>query len=139
MELIGSEIAEIGARAAADRKANDIVILDLRGLSSVTDFFVICSGNSDTHVEGIADIIEETLNERNVKLWHREGGRKASWILLDYIDVIIHVFTEDARNFYSLERLWGDAPRIVYDEETDQLRAEPRPRTRRSRNLDSGR
>jgi len=111
LELNGSEIAEIGAEAAVDRKANSVVVLDLRGLSSVADFFVICSGNSSTHVAGIADIIEEKLDEHSVKLWHREGGRKASWILLDYIDVIVHVFTEEAREFYGLERLWGDAPR----------------------------
>ncbi len=117
MELSGSEIAEIGAEAALDRKANNVVILDLRGLSSVTDFFVICSGNSDTHVEGIADVIEEKLDEHNVRLWHREGGRRASWILLDYIDVIVHIFTEHARELYSLERLWGDAPKIAYDED----------------------
>ena len=120
MELSGSEIADIGARAALERKANNIVVLDLKGLSSVADFFVICSGNSSTHVEGIADIIKEKLDEQNVKLWHREGERKTSGILLDYIDVIIHVFTEDARNFYGLERLWGDAPKVTYDEEGNQ-------------------
>jgi ribosome-associated protein len=120
LELSGSEIAEIGARAALDIKANNIVILDLRGLSSVTDFFVICSGNSDTHVEGIADNIERKLAENNVKLWHREGERRSPWILLDYIDVIVHIFSEEARNFYDLERLWGDAPRTIYDEEDDE-------------------
>ena len=120
MELKGLEIAEIGAEAAVDRKANDVAILDLRGLSSVADFFVVCSGNSDTHAEGIANIIKEKLDEHSVKLWHREGGRRASWILLDYIDVIVHIFTEDAREFYGLERLWGDAPRTEYDEEIDQ-------------------
>ena len=120
MGLSGSEIAEIGARAALDIKANNVVVLDLRGLSSVADFFVICSGNSDTHVEGITSSIEKKLHEENVKLWHREGERKASWILLDYIDVIIHIFTEEARIFYGLERLWGDAPVTYYDEETDQ-------------------
>jgi ribosome-associated protein len=118
--LSGSEIAEIGARAALDIKANNVVVLDLRGLSSVADFFVICSGNSDTHVEGITSNIEEKLHEEDVKLWHREGERKASWILLDYIDVIIHIFTEEARGFYGLERLWGDAPVISYDEETNE-------------------
>ena len=120
MELNGSKIAEIGAEAALDRRANNVVVLDLRGLSSVADFFVVCSGNSDTHVEGIANIIREKLDEHSVKLWHREGGRRASWILLDYIDVIVHIFTEDAREFYGLERLWGDAPRTEYDEETGQ-------------------
>ena len=120
MELSGTEIAGIGAEAALDRRANDVVVLDLRGLSSVTDFFVICSGNSNTHVEGIASIIEEKLGEHGAKLWHREGGRRASWILLDYIDVIVHIFTEEARDFYGLERLWGDAPGTKYDEETNQ-------------------
>jgi len=118
--LSGSEIVEIAAKAAFDRKALDIIILDLRGLSSVTDFFVICSGTSDTHVEGIAEIIEEKLEEHNERLWHREGERKASWILLDYIDAIIHVFTEDTREFYGLERLWGDAPRFDYNEDESE-------------------
>ena len=120
MELNSSEIAEIGARAALDRKANNVVVLDLRGLSSVTDFFVICSGNSDTHVEGIADIIKEKMDEHGVDLWHREGERKASWILLDYIDIIVHIFTENERELYSLERLWGDAPKVTYDDEDNQ-------------------
>ena len=120
MGLSGSEIVEIAAKAAFDRKALDIIILDLRGLSSVTDFFVICSGTSDTHVEGIAEIIEEKLEEHNERLWHREGERKASWILLDYIDAIIHVFTEDTREFYGLERLWGDAPRFDYNEDESE-------------------
>lgn len=119
MELSGSRIAEIGVEAALDRKANDVVLLDLRGLSSVADFFIICSGNSDTHIEGIANIIEEQLKENDTRPWHREGGKRASWVLLDYIDVIVHIFTEEAREFYGLERLWGDAPRTEYDDETD--------------------
>lgn len=120
MELNGSKIADSAAKAALDRKANKVVVLDLRGLSAVTDYFVICSGNSDTHVEGIADNIKEKMDEQDVKLWHREGGRNSTWILLDYIDVIVHVFTEGARDFYGLERLWGDAPKVTYEEETDQ-------------------
>ena len=121
MELNGAEIAEIGAQAALDTRANNVVILDLRGLSSITDFFVICSGNSNTHVEGIANNIEEKLEEHSAKLWHREGGRKATWILLDYIDAIVHIFTEEVRDFYGLERLWGDAPRVEYDEEGNRV------------------
>lgn len=117
MELSGIEIAELTARSAIERKALDVVVLDLRGLSSITDYFVICSGTSDTHVEGIAENIEERLNEQRIKLWHREGKKKASWVLMDYIDVIVHVFTKDAREFYSLERLWGDAPKTTYQEE----------------------
>ena len=119
MELSGSKIAEIGVEAALDRKANNVVLLDLRGLSSVADFFIICSGNSDTHVEGIANIIEEKLKENDTRSWHREGGKRASWVLLDYIDVIVHIFTEEAREFYGLERLWGDAPKTEYEDEAD--------------------
>ena len=111
MELNSQELAENLAKAALERKANDIVILDLKGLSAVTDYFVICSGTSDTHAEGIANIIEEKLEEQNIKLWHREGGKNSTWILLDYIDAIVHIFTQEAREFYGLERLWGDAPR----------------------------
>jgi ribosome-associated protein len=117
LELSGIEIAELAARSAIERKALDVVVLDLRGLSSITDYFVICSGTSDTHVEGIAENIEEMLDDQRVKLWHREGTKKASWVLMDYIDVIVHVFTKDAREFYSLERLWGDAPKTNYQEE----------------------
>ena len=117
MALNRTEIAEIAAKSAVDRKAFDVIVLDLRGLSSFTDYFVICSGTSDTHVEGVAENIENKLYDQGVKLWHREGGKKASWILLDYIDVIIHVFTRDSREFYSLERLWGDAPKTTYQED----------------------
>ena len=116
MELSGTEIAEIAANSALDRKALDIVILDLRGLSAFTDYFVICSGTSDTHVDGIAQNIEDELREHNTKLWHREGTKKSSWILLDYIDVIVHIFLKDAREFYSLERLWGDAPKTTVED-----------------------
>lgn len=111
-----AEIADIGAKAALERNAKDVVILDLKGLSSVTDFFVICTGNSTLHVEAIAEFIEEKLREHNVKLWNREGVKRASWILLDYIDVMIHIFTEATREFYGLERLWGDAPRKEYSD-----------------------
>jgi len=116
LELNGINIAELAAKSAYDRKALDVIILDLRNLSSFTDYFVICSGTSDTHIEGIAENVEEKLAEQNMKVWHREGEKKASWILLDYVDVIVHIFSKDAREFYSLERLWGDAPKITFDE-----------------------
>jgi ribosome-associated protein len=119
LELNGQELAENLAKAALERKANDIVILDLRGLSAVTDYFIICSGTSDTHVEGIADIIEEKLEELDTKMWHREGGKSSTWILLDYIDAIVHIFTEGAREFYGLERLWGDAPKSMISDEDE--------------------
>jgi ribosome-associated protein len=120
LELIGKEIAEIAANSALDRRALDVVILDLKGLSSFADYFVICSGTSDTHVDGIARNIEDKLDEKGIKIWHREGERRSTWLLLDYIDVIVHIFLKDAREFYSLERLWGDAPRTIVEYKKDQ-------------------
>lgn len=99
-------------RAAFDKKAHDPVVLDLRGISDVTDHFVICHGTSDRQVQAIADGIERTLREElKLKPVHVEGRRSADWILMDYIDFVVHLFSEDRRGFYRLERLWGDAPR----------------------------
>lgn len=100
------------AEAALDKKAEDLVVLDLRGLSDVTDHFVICHGSSDRQVLAIADSIEERLRkERGVRPAHVEGRRRAEWVLMDYIDFVVHVFVGEKREFYRLERLWGDAPR----------------------------
>ena len=110
--------------AALDKKAEDLVVLDLRGLSDVTDFFVICHGTSDRQVVAIADNIEERLRpELRVKPAHVEGRRRAEWVLMDYIDFVVHVFLAEKREFYRLERLWGDAPRV----ETGSARAARRP------------
>ena len=91
--------------------AHDIVCIDLRKIpSAVTDFFVICHGNSSTQVEAISkSIAETTLTGINQKPWHQEGKTNAEWILLDYVDVVAHVFYSDAREFYNIEGLWGDA------------------------------
>ncbi len=96
-----------------ENKANDIVVLDLRKLSSaVCDFFVICSGDSSTHVDGISNAIARfTRKELKEKPWHIEGKTNSEWILLDYINVVSHVFYKDARKFYELEDLWADATR----------------------------
>jgi ribosome-associated protein len=104
--------------AARDKKAEDLIVVDLRGLSDVTDFFVISHGNTDRQVAAIADSIEERLREKlSVKPTHVEGRRQAQWVLLDYIDFVVHVFLEEKREFYRLERLWGDAPRLALPED----------------------
>lgn len=108
--------AQLAAEAALSRKALDVRVLDLRGIASFTDFFVICSGTSDTHIEGVTSAIVEKMKEANQRLWHREGARKADWILLDYVDVVVHVFTRTAREFYELERLWSEAAPVPVDE-----------------------
>jgi ribosome-associated protein len=97
------------AELSLDKRAEGVVVMDLRGLSSITDYFVICSGASDTQVKAIADHIEDELQKQRVKPWHREGYSNLQWVILDYVDVVVHVFLPEVREFYSLERLWGDA------------------------------
>ncbi len=99
------------ASALADRKAVDPVILDLRGLSEATDYFVIASGTSDTHVRGMAEHLMERVHPHHV-----EGLTQGRWVLLDYVDIVVHLFHPELREFYQLERLWGDAPRVTLDE-----------------------
>ncbi|HZN53827.1 MAG TPA: ribosome silencing factor [Candidatus Polarisedimenticolaceae bacterium] len=100
--------------AAVDKKAEDILVLDLRGLCDFTDAFVICHGSSSRQVLAIADAIEERLlREGHRKPKHVEGRRVGDWVLMDFIDVVVHVFLGEKRSFYGLERLWGDAPRIA--------------------------
>jgi len=106
--------------AAADKKAEDLIVLDLRNLSDVTDFFVICHGSSDRHVLALADSIEQALRDSHGRRpSHVEGRRSAEWILMDYIDFVVHIFIQEKREFYRIERLWGDAPRLDLPAETE--------------------
>ena len=101
------------ARAAdlvLDRKARDVTCLDLRGLSSATDYFLVATGTSDLHVRAIAEHAIDTLKREGVRPDHVEGLQGGRWVLIDYIDFVVHVFHPAARDFYQLERLWGDAP-----------------------------
>ena len=113
--LSAAHKAQRAARAALDRKALDLVVLDVQGLSGVTDYFLVCSGRSTTHLKSITDAIREELKEDGVRPLHTEGTTDSGWILLDYGDVLMHVFLEDTRAYYALERLWGDAPSISVD------------------------
>jgi ribosome-associated protein len=109
--------------AARSKKAEELVVLDLRGLSDVTDFFIICHGSSDRQVLAIANSIEERLHRQmNRRPANIEGQRRAEWILLDYIDFVVHVFAAERREFYRLERLWGDAPQVEMPEAAAELR-----------------
>lgn len=100
------------ARAALDTRATDLVVLDVRGVSSVADYFLLCSGTSTTHVETISDAIRAELKAEGIRPLHAEGVAECGWVLLDYGDVLMHVFLEDTRAYYALERLWGDAPAV---------------------------
>jgi ribosome-associated protein len=99
-------------RAAEEKQAMDLVVLDLRKAAGFTDFFVICSGGNPRQVRAIAEHVQEALAGLGVKPAHLEGADRSEWILLDYFDFIVHVFAPDTRAFYALERLWGNAERI---------------------------
>ncbi len=98
------------AELLLDRKAVDAAVLDLRGISTATDFFLVASGRSDTHVTAIAENLVDELKKDGVRPAGVEGLRGGRWVLVDYVDFIVHVFHPEARDFYQLERLWGDAP-----------------------------
>ncbi|HEX5761180.1 MAG TPA: ribosome silencing factor [Thermoanaerobaculia bacterium] len=104
--------------AAEDRKARELRVLHLGRVTDFTDYFLICSGTSDRQVQAIADSIQERLRAGKVRPLHVEGYNRAQWVLLDYGDLVVHVFQEEPRRFYALERLWGDAPDV-----TDTFRA----------------
>ena len=108
------ELAVVAAEAANDKKAGDIVVLNIAELLVVTDYFVIATGNTNIQVRAIAGEIEDQMRERGgVKPIGREGESESRWILLDYGDLVIHVFQPEERDFYRLEKLWGDAPRLA--------------------------
>ena len=104
-------------KAALDKKAFDVVVLDLRHTPAFTDFFILCSGQSQRQVKAITDGIEEALRAAKVRPAHVEGYDRAEWVLMDFFTFIVHVFTPQTRLFYSLERLWGDAERIDVSDE----------------------
>jgi len=109
LSLSPQAVVNIAVQAAEDKKAIDITVLDIREISVIADYFIICSGRSSAQVQAIVENIQERLEKDNVVSLRREGFREGNWVLLDYGDVVIHVFQEAERQFYKLERLWGDA------------------------------
>ncbi|MGH1362680.1 MAG: ribosome silencing factor [Calditrichia bacterium] len=115
--MTGKELSDKICNLILDKKGKDLVILDLQTLSDVADYFVIASGESDVHVRTIATHVEKELRNEGIRAWHREGMTKLSWVLLDYIEVVLHIFKPGTRDFYDLERLWADAKRIEVKDE----------------------
>lgn len=109
------DLATLAARAASAKKARDVIVLDVRNLIVITDYFVICSGTSDRQVRSIAEEIERAARERGVKPVRREGQGEGRWVLLDFVDFVAHVFVQEDREYYGLERLWADAPVVGWD------------------------
>lgn len=132
LETIGPEL-RAAIDASLDKKAGDVVVLDLRGLASFTDFFVLCTGRSNRQLKTISDAIEDVLTKRRVKPNHIEGYPHGDWLLMDYVDFVVHVFTPRSRSHYDLERLWGDAGRLEIvgsdpddrDESPREIRRDP--------------
>jgi len=112
--LSALETALLSAEAADNKKAFDILILDLRGLTYITDYFVICSGSNITQVSAISDWIGQTLANVGVHPSHIEGRKDSSWVLMDYEDVVVHIFDEQTRLHYALDKLWGEAVRVPF-------------------------
>lgn len=106
------KLLRAAAAAAVAKKAVDPVALDLRSVAGVADYFLICSGSSEVQVKAIAEAVEEKLTEQDAKPWHVEGLDGRRWVLLDYVDFVVHVFHEKTREYYLLERLWGDASKV---------------------------
>lgn len=115
-EKSGLELAKICARAALDAKAEDLVILDVKGISSFTDYFVIMNGRSTRHVQGLAETIEQEMRSKRVNTSHAEGIQEGMWVLLDFGDVVVHIFYHEQRKFYDLEGLWHDAKPVSIDD-----------------------
>jgi ribosome-associated protein len=119
-DLDARKIAYVASQAANEKKAIKVTILGLSKISVIADYFIICSGMTSVHVRAIVDHIIEKLDEIGVRLCHVEGAKRGRWILLDYGSVVVHVFHRIEREFYDLERLWGDAETIMFGESEDE-------------------
>ena len=110
--MLAKRVALLARSAAEDKKAEDPVVLDIRKLTDISQYFLVTHGNSDPHVRAIANNIIDTLKSKKIPVWHVEGLDSGQWVLLDFGMVIVHVFYREVREFYNLERLWGDAPKL---------------------------
>lgn len=115
------ELARFAAEVADDKRANDIVILEMKGISFMADYFVICHGNSEKQVQAIARGLKEGAAEKGITISRMEGFDQAKWVLVDLGDVIVHVFHKDERSYYQLEKLWGDAPLLDFEQNQNHL------------------
>jgi ribosome-associated protein len=111
--IIARHIAEY----SLTKKAQDIWLLHVGSLTSMADYFVICQGESEVQVKAIADAIIDGMRNEGVDVWHREGYKYLHWVLLDYVDIVVHIFHKKTRSFYGLERLWGDAEKEIFSEQ----------------------
>ena len=108
-----AEHAHHAAALCADNKAHDVVLLDLHGVTDMADFFIVATGTSDTHVRSVAQHVVDGMEKAGLKAYHVEGAESGRWVLVDYVDFVVHVFHPSMRAYYQIERLWGDAPLVA--------------------------
>ena len=113
INLDSAELARFVVEVASDKLAADIVMLDLRGVAPFSDYFVIMSADSSRQIEALEEELTQVLKDRKVRRFHREGTPSSGWVLLDFSDVIVHIFSPEERDYYSLEHLWSRAPQVV--------------------------
>ena len=114
--LSAKEAAIIAAKALDSKKAQNLMLLEVRGVTPLTEYMLLATGTSDTHLRALCDEVEKKMEEAGERVWHREGYRGDTWIVMDFCGVMVHVFTPEQRKFYDLERLWGDAPLVDLQE-----------------------
>lgn len=123
--MTSKSLAKVIAQAALSKKAHDVTILDLRKLTTMTDYFVVCSVDSDTQARAVADAVKNETLDKGESTVRKEGYSEGRWVLLDYVDVVAHVFHKETREFYNLEKLWGDAK---FEYVNDEPPAPPAPK-----------
>ncbi len=119
-ELKSSKVVDVITEALLSKKANDITVLDVSELTTLAEYFVICHGNSDVQIKALADVVEEEVRKQcDEKAWRKEGGTGRSWVILDFVNIVVHVMSEEKRNYYGIERLWNDAKVTHIKDEVD--------------------
>lgn len=113
-QLDGAEVARRVVEAVEDRKASDIAILDIQAVSTIADYFVLANGESERQLSALLNAVEETLSEQGLEPYHVEGSPESGWILMDYLDVLVHLFSPEEREYYRLEQLWKDAQVVLH-------------------------